>query len=68
VKRWLRWTFCCRRGRRCADVIVTNLDASIPPGTVAVVEYDCAGCGTHFTRSALAVSDGSFVLGERSRS
>jgi hypothetical protein len=70
LKRWILWNVRCRRGRDCADLIVTPED-TLPPGTALVVEYQCGGCGTSYrwnsrtferTRVRRVTGDG-FVIG-----
>lgn len=46
MKRWLLWTFHCRRGRCCARVVVDPI--SVPHGATVMVEFTCGGCGTHY--------------------
>lgn len=63
--RWLRWTFRCLRGRRCADIVVTKLD--VPPGSHGSVTFTCGGCGTDYRAHILAGNDGAFTQLERER-
>lgn len=64
MKRYLLWTFRCLRGRRCADMQVS--DASFPmPGVTIIMDYSCGGCGTHYSRSALLGNDGAYTQSER---
>lgn len=64
MRRYLAWTFRCLRGRRCADVQLTQ--ASFPiPGAMVYMGYLCSGCGTRYSRSVLLGNDGTFTQGER---
>jgi hypothetical protein len=48
LMRWLLWTFHCRRGKKCADLVIDNIEPIPPPGTMFVVQYTCGGCGTRY--------------------
>lgn len=40
MKRWLLWTLRCRRGRRCANLVVAWADLDIGPGSELALDYE----------------------------
>lgn len=75
MRRWLLWTFLCRRGRRCADVVLEEMGMTNEVGdpidflgAVGVIQYTCGNCGTSYTRSVILGNDGAFTQADRVRS
>lgn len=65
--RWKR-LIRCLGGRRCAEVVATDR-SQIPPGAIAVIEYTCHACGTHYrwdsaTRKRIAIEELAAEKGE----
>lgn len=68
MRRWFAWTFRCLRGRRCADLVFTELSLDgVPPGTTVDLDYTCSTCRTRYRRPTLAGDDGAFTHGDRVR-
>lgn len=67
MTRWLRWTFLCWRGRRCADIVLGELQGDPPTGALVVIEYNCCRCRTPYRRTAVVGNDGDFAQSERER-
>lgn len=65
--RWILWNVRCRRGRRCANLVVNELGGDPPPGSVVMMDYTCAGCGTRYQASVLIGEDGSYTQAEKER-
>lgn len=51
MKRWLLWTFRCRRGRRCAHLVLEPEGSQVPVGAVLVADYVCGACGTRYVHT-----------------
>lgn len=67
VRRWALWTTRCRRGRRCARLVTTQLDTDFSPGALLTIEYTCGACGTLYRTATIIGPDGSWVDGDRER-
>lgn len=67
-RRWLLWTFRCRRGRRCANVVFDGFDpdGDYPPaGALVTFDYTCHSCETPYRLSVLVGEDGAFTVADR---
>lgn len=68
MRRWLLWTVVCRRGRRCANLVVDDFESDgVPPGSILRLGYECGGCGTVYEAVLLVGEDDALVSAGRER-
>lgn len=66
---WTLWNVGCRRGRICGGprdgLVVEQAQGEFSPGTLVVITYACARCGTCYRREWLIGSDGAYTTSDR---
>jgi hypothetical protein len=55
----------CFRGRRCANLVLLDLEEDAPTGAVLMVEYTCGSCGTRYRSAILFGRAGSWTQQSR---
>jgi hypothetical protein len=59
MRRWIRWNVRCRRGRRCAKLVVDECEMPEGVSLTVFLDYRCAACGTHYREEVLLTDAGA---------